>query len=97
MRAVVTFLRRPRFANGTWFRFPCLPHKVIRRGFRCLLYLDDLLTLLQANAFVHRRVRMLLDMLGCFGLAINEAKSCLQPRARFEHLGLGVDLRKREF
>ena len=44
-----------------------------------------------------RRVGLLLAILECFGLTINRDKSCLVPRARFEHLGLGVDLHKREF
>jgi hypothetical protein len=59
--------------------------------------LDDLLVLLQRNAFTTRRTSLLSTMLSCFGLAINHAKSNLTPATRFEHLGLNVDLAKRCF
>lgn len=36
-------------------------------------------------------------MLQCFGLTINSKKSNLVPTARFNHLGLRVDLRRRQF
>jgi hypothetical protein len=49
MRQVVKFIRSPLFANGKYFQFQALPNRVIQRGFRCLIYLDDLLLLLPAN------------------------------------------------
>ncbi len=36
-------------------------------------------------------------MLQCFGLTINFKKSRLVPSAQFDHLGLRVDLRARQF
>jgi hypothetical protein len=49
MRQVVKFLRSPQFVTNKYFNFKSLPNKVIKRGFRCLIYLDDLLILLPAN------------------------------------------------
>jgi hypothetical protein len=49
MRHVVKFLRSPLFTNGKYFQFKALPNRAIQRGFRCLIYLDDLLVLLPAN------------------------------------------------
>lgn len=70
---------------------------MIKRGFRSLIYLDDLLVLLSMNAFTKRRVNLLLEILNCFGLTINRKKSFLVPAHRFQHLGLVVDLRQRLF
>ena len=97
MRVVVGFLRYPKFQSGSFFKFASLPAKVARKGFRCLAYLDDLLFLVQRNAFTSRRIAMLRNLLSCFGLSINEAKSHFTPRQRFDHLGLVVDLHKRAF
>jgi hypothetical protein len=79
------------------FYFKSLPSKVVSRGFRCLIYLDDLLVLLPANKFTTRQVKLLTTILSCFGLTINVKKSRLIPSAQFTHLGLGVDLRTRQF
>ena len=49
MRHVVKFMRSPLFTNGKYFNFKSLPSKIVKRGFRCLIYLDDLLVLLPAN------------------------------------------------
>lgn len=70
---------------------------MVKRGFRCLIYLDDLLVLLARNSFAARRVQLLLALLGCFGLTVNTAKSSLVPSTRFEHLGIVVDLKRRQF
>jgi hypothetical protein len=83
MRVVVQFLRHPRFKSGAPFRFAGLPKRTASRGFRCLAYLDDLLFLLRRNAFTCRRVVMIRDILRCFGLTVNDAKSNWQPRTRF--------------
>lgn len=93
MRCVVSFIRNPQFVSGKWFMYKSLPARVVRQGFRCLIYLDDLLVLLNRNAFAKRRIALLRAILDCFGLAVNEAKSSFEPRTRFEHLGLTVDLR----
>ncbi len=93
MRVVITFLRRPQFANKGWFGFKELPAKVVASGFRGLIYLDDIVILMRNNKFVKRRIKLLRCIIDCFGLAINEAKSCTTPRTRFEHLGLLIDLK----
>jgi hypothetical protein len=59
--------------------------------------LDDLLVLLPANKFATRQVKLLTTILSCFGLTINVKKSRLTPATQFTHLGLGVDLRTRQF
>lgn len=51
----------------------------------------------QRNAFAKRKVRLLRDIVECFGLTINESKSRMCPAHRFEHLGLVVDFRLRSF
>ena len=45
----------------------------------------------------HRRIQMLREILGMFGLSVNEAKSDFVLRDRHEHLGLVIDLKKRAF
>jgi hypothetical protein len=80
MRVVVGFLRYPKFSSGLSFKFAALPSRIVRKGFRCLAYLDDLLFLFGRNAFTARRIAMLREMLQCFGLSVNEAKSCFKLR-----------------
>lgn len=46
MRHVISFIRCPKFYNSSYFSFKSLPAKIIRKGFRSLIYLDDLLVLL---------------------------------------------------
>jgi hypothetical protein len=75
----VSFIRNPQFVSKAWFVFKALPSRVIRKGFRCLIYLDDLLVLMANNAFAKRKVSLLLDLLRCFGLTVNLAKSNLHP------------------
>ena len=59
MRCVVAFIRHPIFADGSPFSFKTLPHKVVRRGMRSLIYLDDLLVLYKRNGFLSRRIQLL--------------------------------------
>ena len=51
MKVVATFVRAPRFANGTYFRSAFVPQRYVRRGTRMLVYLDNLLFLLPSNRF----------------------------------------------
>ena len=62
-----------------------------------MIYLDDLLILFRRNGFVPGRVALVRDILHNFGLQVNEKKSRWQPQAKFEHLGLWVDLAERKF
>ena len=62
-----------------------------------MIYLDDLLILFHRNGFVPGRVALVRDILHNFGLQVNEKKSRWQPQAKFEHLGLWVDLAERKF
>lgn len=79
MRCVVSFLRFPRFASSDWFSFQSVPQRIARKGFKCLIYLDDLLILMKRNSFAKRRVKMILAIFECFGLSINFEKSNLAP------------------
>lgn len=56
MRHVVMFIRNPKFADNSWFYFKSLPAKIVKKGFRSLIYLDDLLVLMRKNAFATRKV-----------------------------------------
>ena len=51
MKVVATFVRAPRFANGTYFRNAFILQCYIHHGMRMLVYLDDLLFLLPSNRF----------------------------------------------
>ena len=62
-----------------------------------MIYLDDLLILFCRNGFVPGRVALVRDILHNFGLQVNEKKLRWQPQAKFEHLGLWVDLAERRF
>lgn len=45
MRVVANFMRRPRFVSGTLFSSRHLLPGYVRKGFRCIFYLDDILVL----------------------------------------------------
>ena len=62
-----------------------------------MVYLKDILVLLRADGGTRVRLRLLLLILDCFGLAINHAKSDFCPRRVREHLGIILDLRTRTF
>ena len=62
-----------------------------------MIYLDDLLILFRHNGFVPGRVALVRDIIHNFRLQVNENKSRWQPQAKFEHLGLWVDLAERKF
>ena len=62
-----------------------------------MIYLDDLLILFRRNGFVPGRVALVHNILHNFGLQVNKKKSRWQPQAKFEHLGLWVDLAERKF
>ena len=97
MRTVATFLRYPRFSSGQFYRHRDTPTGVVKWGLRLLIYLDDLLILFKRNGFTAGRVNLVRDILQNFGLQVNGKKSRWQPQAKFEHLGLWVDLAERKF
>lgn len=74
-----------------------MPRKVLRKGFKCLVYLDDVLVLLRRNGFAQGKIALLHQIIDCFGLQVNAAKSDFVLRSRREHLGLVIDLNKRAF
>lgn len=96
MRVVANFLRRPRFASGKLFRSRHLPSGYLRKGFRCLFYLDDILVL-SAPTVARRTAAVFSELITCFGLTLHPAKSDLVPRTRRQHLGLIVDTTSRHF
>lgn len=96
MRVVANFLRRPRFANGSVFRSDHLWSGYLRKGLRCLVYLDDILVLAPAPC-AHRYAKVFAEIIACFGLSLHPTKSDLTPRPRRQHLGLVVDTAARKF
>ena len=75
IKVFAAFLRRPVFRDSSVFTAPFFPRHIIKQGFTCLVYLDDLLILLSADSFLKRKIRLLFLMLKCFGLHINRKKS----------------------
>lgn len=59
MRVVAKFLRAPRFQSGSYFSSKFVPKKVIKKGFKCLVYLDDVLVLMRKNGFADGRIALL--------------------------------------
>lgn len=90
-------MRRPVFANGDLFRASGVPRSVVKQGFVCLVYLDDIIVFVRADPRVRVKLRLIFALLACFGLNVNRNKSDFRPRSVREHLGILVDLTKREF
>lgn len=59
VKVFAAFLRRPVFAAGSLFAAPFAAKRLIRDGFACLVYLDDILVLLRADGGTRVRLRVL--------------------------------------
>ena len=90
MRVVANFLRRPRFSTGELFKSKHLLPGYMRKGFRCLFYLDDILVLAPAAA-AHKYAAAFQEIVNCFGLSLHPSKSDFVPKPHRVHLGLDVD------
>jgi hypothetical protein len=75
IKVFATFLRRPVFTSGHLFDTNFAPKRMVRAGFACIVYFDDILILLQADSTVKLKLRLLFAILTCFGIAVNRAKS----------------------
>ncbi len=96
MRVVANFLRRPRFADGKLFRSAHLLPGYLKKGFRCLFYLDDILVLAPPKT-AKRYALAFQEIMHCFGLTLHATKSDFVPARRRIHLGLEVDTHARCF
>jgi hypothetical protein len=96
MRVVANFLRRPRFVSGQLFRSQHLRPGYLKKGFRCLFYLDDILVLSQPGAARYYSAAFV-EIVSCFGLILHPSKSDLSPKPRRCHLGLDIDTTERYF
>ena len=63
-------------------------------GVRIIVYLDDFLVLARSRPELHRHTRLVLDILEKAGFQRNPKKCHLEPRQRFEYLGLLWDTKK---
>ena len=61
---------------------------------RIIVYLDDFLVLARSRPELHRHTRLVLDILEKAGFQRNPKKCHLEPRQRFEYLGLLWDTKK---
>ena len=70
---------------------------MVRQGFVCLVYLDDIIVFLKCDGRTRMKVRLLFALLACFGINVNRDKSDFKPRTVREHLGILIDLHQRRF
>lgn len=92
VKVFAAFLRRPVFSCGTVFAMKGMAKSLIRSGFACLVYLDDIIIFVHCGPATKVKLRLLFAILHCFGLSVNHAKSDFYPRRVREHLGILVDL-----
>ena len=67
------------------------------RGFRIVIYIDDILLIASSANLLLRQLSELLSLLESLGLTVNLVKSVLEPTQVLTYLGTGIDSTRMQF